>query len=148
MKNLLISLALTFSSMAVADSAKIFEVRNYGAAKNDVTTTFQVNETLGRAWVNVSIADRRFEDTSYDDHRVKVAGLAMNAEKTAVVLEQDGALVECATVSPKRGVFGRRNLIIRSTGRCTFETKVASVEVDTGFEINQVRVIQVYMNVQ
>lgn len=148
MKNLILSLALTFSSVAVADSAKIFEISNYGASKNDVSTTFQVNEELGRAWVNVSIADRRFEDISYDDHRVKVAGLSMNAEKTAVVLEQDGALVDCATVTPKRGVFGRRNLIIRPTGRCTFEAKTAVVEIDTGFEIQRQRKIQVYMNVQ
>ncbi|MES2527989.1 MAG: hypothetical protein V4598_12925 [Bdellovibrionota bacterium] len=148
MKNLLLSLALTFSSVAAADSAKIFEVRNWGASQHDVTTTFQVNEELGRAWVNVSIADRSFEDTTYDDHRVKLAGLSLNAEKTAVVLEQDGALVDCATVTPKRGIFGRRNLIIRSTGRCTFEPKVASVEVDNGFEIRKVRVLQVFMNVQ
>ncbi len=148
MKNLLLSLALTFSSVAAADSAKIFEVRNWGASKNDVTTTFQVNEELGRAWVNVSIADRSFEDISYDDHRVKVAGLSLNAEKTAVVLDQDGALVECATVTPKRGLFGRRNLVIRSTGRCTFEPKVASVDYDNGFEIRQLRMIQVFMNVQ
>ncbi len=147
MKNLILSLALTFSSIAAADSVKIFEVRNHGVPKHDVSTSFKVNSELGRAWVEVTLADTRFEDTSYDHHRVKVAGLSMNAENTAIVLEQDGALVDCATVTPKRGLLGR-TLIIKPTGRCTFETKIAQVEVDNGFEIRKQRMIQVYMNVQ
>jgi hypothetical protein len=147
MKNLILSLALTFSSIAAADSVKIFEIANYGVPKHDVSTSFEINEELGRAWVNVTLADQRFEDRSYDHHRVKIAGLSMNSEKTAIVLEQDGALVDCATVTPKSGVFGRK-LIIRPTGRCTFETKIAQVAVDNGFEIRNVRTIQVYLKVQ
>lgn len=147
MKNLILSIALTFSSIAAADSVKIFEVRNSSVNVNHVSSNFVVNEEMGRAWVNVTLKDHRFDDIDYDHHRVKVAGLSMNAEKTAIVLEQDGALVDCATVTSKGGVFGRK-LIIRPTGRCSFETKAALVEFDNGFEIRKRRMIQVYMNVQ
>lgn len=147
MKNFIFSLALTFSSIAAADSVKIFEIRNHGVPTHDVSANFEVNEELGRAWVNVTLADQRFDDTSYDNYRVKVAGLSMNFEKTAIVLEQDGALIDCATVTPKSGVFGRK-LIIRPTGLCTFEKKIAHEAVDNGFEIRKFRTIQVYLNVQ
>lgn len=147
MKKFIAVLALSFSAIAAADSVKIFETRDSMVSLSDVTNTFQVNRELGRAWVNVSIAERSGDDTWYNDTRVKVEGLAMNAEKTAIVYEANGSATECATVSPKRGLFGT-NLIIRPTGACKFETKKAKIDVDNGFEIRRIPMIQVYLNVQ
>lgn len=147
MKHLLFTLALTFSAAAIADSTKIFELTNYRYSQKDVKPSFRVNESLGRAWVNVQLEDRKFDDVSYDDHRVKVEGLSMNADKTAIVFEKDGALIDCASVSPKRGLFGRV-LIIHPTGNCTFTWKTVKVDVDNGFEIRRVPKLQVFLNVQ
>lgn len=141
-------IALTVSGMAAADSTKIFEMRNYRYLDKDVSTTFQVNTELGRAWVNVELTDRGIDDVTYDDHRVKVEGLSLNAEKTAIVLEKDGALVECATVTPKRGILNRRLVVIRPTGLCTFTAKTVKVDVDNGFEIRKVPMLQVFLNVE
>lgn len=148
MKKMIFALTMFFAFSAMAGaSTKVFEIRDSRHSEKDVSTSFRVNTELGRAWIEITLEDRRFDDISYDHHRALVKGLSMNAEGNAIVLDQDGALTECATVTPKDGVFGRR-LIIRPTGRCIFTPKFTKIDVDNGFEVRKVRVLQVYLNVE
>lgn len=147
MKKLFAILALSLSTFAAADSVMIFQTNDNYTLLSNVTNTFQINPDLGRAWVNVSIATNEGDSTFYDDTRVKVEGLSMNAEKTAVVYAKDGKVTECATVTKKRGIFGT-NLIIRPTGACKLVSKEAKITVDNGFEVYQQAVIQVYLIVE
>ncbi len=148
MKKILIAIALfsAFSALA-GTSTKVFEIRDSRHSERDVTTSFRVNSELGRAWINVEVTENFFDDVRYDNHRVLFKGLSLNAEGTAIVLDQDGALTECATISPKDGVFGRK-LIIRPTGKCSFTPKFTKIDVDNGFEVRKIRMLQIFMNVE
>ncbi len=148
MKMIILALFM-FSAFAASagTSTRIFEIRDSRHSEKDVTTTYRVNSELGRAWVEITLEDHSFDDISYDHHRTLVNGLALNAEGTAIVFDQDGALTECAIVTPKDGVFGRK-LIIRPTGNCTFTPKFTKIDVDNGFEVRKVRMLQIYLNVE
>ncbi len=147
MKTLIALLALSISAFASADSIMIFETRDNMTHLSDVTSTFQINTELGRAWVNVSISEIVGDSTYYDDTRVKVEGLSMNEDRTAIVFEKDGLSAVCASVTSKRGVF-RTNLVIRPTGECKLVAKEEKVQVDDGFNVYTVPMIRVYLNVE
>jgi hypothetical protein len=105
MKNLILSLGLTFSSIAAADSVKIFEVANNGVPKHDVSTSFEINEELGRAWVSVSLSESWGDDTTYNDTRVKVEGLSYDAETKSIVLNRHGETIVCGVIYNRRWVI-------------------------------------------
>ncbi len=145
MKQMLIVLALVFSTLAVADSKMIFETRDY--YRYEAMPKFEFNESLGRAWVNVEIAENWGDDTSFYDNRVKIEGMSFNAADRTIVLERNGEEIICASLYNRRYVIdGGRS--IRNSGRCTFSVKKETIEVDNGFEINRVRVLRVYMTVK
>lgn len=148
MKKLIACLALVASTATLADSIKIFELQSRRYSPRDVSVVYKLNPELGRAWVNVELTDMRGDDIDYDTHRVLVEGMSMNAEKTAVVMEANGRQVDCATVTPKTGRFGRSLLIINPTGACEFETKIVKRDVDDGFEIKSKTFVQVYLNLK
>ncbi len=145
MKQILIVLALILSSVASADSIKLFETR-YDTS-TDYTAEFQVNKELGRAWVNVSEAESWGDNTSYTDNRVKVEGLSYNAADKTIVLERDGQLIVCAEIYNRRFVIDVGGSI-RMTKRCSFSQKKVTVQVDNGYEVYNVKMLQVFLNVE
>lgn len=145
MKKLIAIFALVLSTLAAAESTLIFETKNY--SNYDVTPTFDVNKNLGRAWVNILLAEFRGDSSTYSDELVKIEGLTYDAATKSIVLNRNGETIVCGTFYNQRWVidFGGT---IRSTKRCTFKVKKVTVETDEGFEIVRVPMIQVYLNVQ
>lgn len=145
MKKLIALLALMISTVALADSAVIFETKNH--SNYDVVTTFEVNKELGRAWVNVSLAEYWGDSTHYDDRRVKIEGLSYDAATKSIVLERNGEKIVCGVIYNRRWVIDIGGSI-RETKRCTFTVKKFKVTEDNGFETYKVPMLQVLMNVQ
>lgn len=144
MKQILIVLALVLSSIASADSIKVFETRyDY----SDYTPEFQINKSLGRAWVNVVEAESTGDSTYYHDNRVLVEGLSYNAADRTIVLERDGQLVVCAELYNRRFILDGGNSI-RLTKSCSFSQKIVKVQFDNGFEIRTKKMLQVFLNVE
>lgn len=145
MKKLIAILALVISTVAAAESTLIYETKNY--SNYDVTTTFDVNKQLGRAWVNVSLAEFWGDSSTYTDERVKIEGLSYDAATKSILLERNGETIVCGVFYNQRWVidFGGS---IRLTKRCTFTVKKIKVTEDNGFETYKVPMIQVYLNVQ
>lgn len=145
MKKIIALIAFVISTVAAAESTLIFETKNY--ANYDVTTEFQVNEKLGRAWVNVELAEYWGDSTTYDDNRVKIEGLSFDVATKTIVLEKDGEQIVCGSMYNRRWVIdGGRS--IRNSGKCTFSVKKIKKQFDNGFEVYYVPMIQVFLNVE
>lgn len=130
---------LLFSSVTFAAEIKIFDTVpyfNYGY----VTSKFEINRDLGRAWVEIEVQSANMEEMS-DYYRQRVDGLSFDGEK--IVFEHEGQLIECATVKRKgRGIFKRES--IKNTN-CEFKSKEVLVLRDNGFEIVKEKHLQVFL---
>ena len=103
---------LLFSSVTFAAEIKIFDTVpyfNYGY----VTSKFEINRDLGRAWVEIEVQSANMEEMS-DYYRQRVDGLSFDGEK--IVFEHEGQLIECATVKRKHQEYELRVQIKRSCG--------------------------------
>lgn len=145
MKQILIVLALVISSFASAESILLLETR-YDSS-TDYLPEFQVNKSLGRAWVNVVESEYRGDSSNYSDNRVLVAGMSYDATDKSIVVERNGERIVCAQLYNRRLVLDRGNSI-RLTQRCSFSQKKVNVDVDNGFEIRTVKMMQVFLNVE
>lgn len=145
MKQILIVLALVLSTVASAESILLLETR-YDRS-TDYLPEFQVNKELGRAWVNVVEAEFNGDSSYYTDNRVKVPGMSYNAADKSIVIERDGEVIKCAEIYNRRFVIDIGGSI-RLTKRCTFSQKKMTVAVDNGYEIYNVKMVQVYLNVE
>lgn len=145
MKSIIVLIALVLSSVAVADSTMIYETRATGI--DELLPEFQINKELGRAWVNV--VERQFwgDSSTYSDNRVKVEGLSYDPATKELVMDKDGERVVCANLINRRWTIDIGGSL-RNTDRCSFTVKKTTVEVDNGFEISRVKMLQVYFNVQ
>lgn len=145
MKKFIAIIALALSTMAAAESTLIFETDN--SWDYDVYPEFQINKQLGRAWVNVVLTKSWGDSTDSYDNRVKVEGLAYNAETKEIVLEKDGQQIVCGNLYNRRWVldFGGT---IRMTNRCKFTVKKFKKVIDNGFETHRVPVIHVFFDAQ
>lgn len=145
MKQILIVLALVLSSVASAESIKLLEARY--DSDTEYLPEFQVNKSLGRAWVNVVESEWNGDSSYYTDNRVKVAGLSYDASDRTIVFEKNGERIVCAEFYNRRFVIDGGNSI-RLTDRCSFSQEKVKVQVDNGFEIRTVKMVQVYLNVE
>lgn len=145
MKVFLIALALMVSALASAEPEKIFEMQNTWD-EEFYRLQFRVNKPLNRAWVEVTTAEYNGDSTDYSDYNVKVEGLAYDPEINGVVIERNGERVVCGTFYNHRWTidFG---MSFRDTGRCKFTHKATKIEVDDGFYIRKVPVLQVFLEV-
>lgn len=100
---------------------------------------FAINKDLGRAWVVIKLAELGDGPVAYDE-RVKVQGLSYNTTSQEVLLDVEGTQIVCAKV--KFNFFGTH---IKNTGRCTFQTKYYSKEVDNGYEIEKVDMVKLLL---
>ncbi len=144
MKKFIALFALVLSTVAAAESTMIFETQNTYA---DVEASFEVNKDLGRAWVNVVLSETSGDSTTYQDNRVKIEGLSYDVASKNIILQKDGQEIICGNVYNRRWVidFGGS---VRNSDRCSFTVKKAKKQIDNGFEIYTVRILQVFMNVE
>lgn len=146
MKKLIAVIALVFSAVAIADSAMIYETRASGV--DELLPEFEINKELGRAWVNVVERQYWGDDSTYHDNRVLVEGLSYDANEKVVIFEKaDGERVVCSKHYNRRWVIDIGGSL-NDTGKCKFSVKSHIVEVDNGFEINKVKMLQVFLNVE
>ncbi len=145
MKKFIALFALVLSTVAAAESTMIFEVND--DRYYDVAPEFEVNKDLGRAWVNVVLSETTGDSTFYVDNRVKIEGLSYDVASKNIILEKNGEEIVCGSMYNRRWVLdGGRS--IRNSGRCKFSVKHAKKQIDNGFEVYSIRVIQVFLNVE
>jgi hypothetical protein len=147
LKNLIFILCLTFSLFSQAETLKIFEARNDYFSRVDVSPAFEINFSLNRAWVNVVISEFSGDSTTYEDNKVKIEGLSYDPEQKSIILERNGEKVVCAYLYNKRFVIDQGRSI-KLTNRCKFEVKNVITQVDNGFEIQDVEMIEVLMHIK
>jgi hypothetical protein len=100
---------------------------------------FAINKDLGRAWVVIKLVELGDGPVAYDE-RVKVEGLYYNGSTQEVLLDIEGNQIVCAKV--KINFFGTH---IKNTGKCTFQTKYYSKEVDNGYEIEKIDMVKLLL---
>lgn len=129
------------TSVAFGGEVKIYEVPTWKA--DSISGTFELNEKLGRVWVELHLSDRFDYEDDWEYVRVKVENLTFDATSQTAFLDIDGQLVECAKVK-SRGVLVFRHKYLRPTG-CKFETRLVKKEIDDGFEIKTHSYLQVFI---
>lgn len=146
MKAFIALTALLTSLVSAADTIKLMEYRD--SRDVDVwATTFRVNKELNRAWVEVTLAESFFDDLHYDDTNVKVEGLSYDPELNGVIYNNGTEEIVCGTFYNARWVIDR-GMSFRDTGRCRFETKKFVKEVDDGFYIKKVKMVEVSLIIE
>lgn len=139
MKIVTLILAMFVVNFAYASEKVIVEFQKPMFARA-LKASFQINRDLGRAWVEVSnhILIPKQEQHKFTK-RFKVEGLSFDNVTNLIVM--DGA--ECAKVEKRgRGIFSSDK--ISNTG-CQLALKEVMKEVDDGFEVRQVKMLQVVL---
>lgn len=142
MKNLALLFTLILSHSALSGELEVF---NQPVFNMDViSSNFQINKELGRAWVEISLDDSTFSDTDdYQTLRVKVPGLSFNQEQSTIELLHEGQLIECAKVKVVgKSIFKRT--VIKNTS-CDLVSMINYVDYDDGFEIKKRRHAQLIL---
>ena len=139
----LLFIVLSLLSTAFASEIQVLDMNERDL--RNVSTTFEVNRDLGRAWVTVKITEprRRDEPRRMETHRTLVHGLTFNADRGVITLDHEGQLIDCATAT-ERGRFIFRHTRINNTN-CSFRTQIVTKEYDTGFEIIRKKRLQVFL---
>lgn len=108
---------------------------------------FEVNKEEKRAWVSLRISKQTFgkepENIQLRTIRSKVEGLSYDADSQAIVLEKDGALIECAKVVPRGWSVFRYDKIIPTDCELMVLKKVKTD--DDGYRSRRKRVVQVHL---
>ena len=139
----LLFIVLSLLSTAFASEIPVLEMNERDL--RNVSTVFEVNRDLGRAWVTVKITEprRRDEPRRMETHRTLVEGLAFDTERGVITLDHGGQQIECATAI-ERGRFIFRHTRITNTN-CSFRSQIVTKEIDTGFEIIRKKRLQVFL---
>ncbi len=136
-------LAVLVSSSAMAAEIKIFEIRDNS---DKVSSSFQINAELNRAWVEVARTTYGSESDDVTTNRVKVPGLSYDSVSQVVTYSHEGQEVTCANIEKRgRSVFHRTVIV---NDRCSFTHKHAFVTIDDGFHVTKRKVLQVFLNVE
>lgn len=137
MKLLILALSALVSASAFCADVKVFEIGPIGP-RLETNAQFEVNRNEALAWVRVSVhrkSPNPRDMNSYTKyHREAVPGLYFDKATSSILFEQEGQVVECATVEEGR-FFG---LIIRPTG-CMLKTTVGRSE--TGRRVRQIYLV-------
>lgn len=145
MKLLIASLAMVFSLSIGAETIKLGEYP-YSHWIEVYHTIFRVNKDLNRAWVEVTLAETVGDSTFYEDHNVKVEGLAYSPELNGVVFNRNGEEIVCGTFYNRRWTIDR-GMSFLPTGRCELSHKTVTKNVDDGFYVRKVKVFQVFLTI-
>lgn len=115
--------------------------------QTEARASFEINRDLGRAWVSIKTWDRSMarRDRSYGKYREQVPGLSFDKATSAIVLDQDGAITSCANVSSRgRSIFRYDHI---TPTNCVLRVKKIMKEVDNGYRVRKIEMIQVILNV-
>jgi hypothetical protein len=140
MKKLILATCLVLSSLAHSGEIVLSDtVYSYGEtfAQGD----FQINESLGRAWVQLTYYPADPEANSILE-RKQIKGLSFDATSQEVFLETETGRIVCAY--QKTGLF--RIKTIRPTGNCLFKKSLYKVSRDNGYEIETITKQKVTLN--
>ncbi len=143
MKAMIAALLLTLSLSTLAGEIVLLDKATWllGSYNSSMTSTFEVNRELGRAWVSLYFSSTS-DDGAGHEERVKVDGMSYRAETKEVVLVAEGAEIVCAKVI--ENFFGTQ---VKPTRNCKIVEKNYFARVDDGFEIRKearTRVMLVY----
>lgn len=111
-------------------------------AENDISSyspKFEINRSLGRAWVEIEFNTYNSDGPLYYNDRVQVKGLRFDTDSNEVVMDIDGTSIVCAKV--KKQLFN--SYYIRATGKCKFEQKRYVQQVDNGYEVENVSKVKI-----
>jgi hypothetical protein len=115
---------------------------------------FEVNQETGRARLVVEYTYPDQLIYGADDPTrgpastiVQLPKLTYDSGAHTVTYDSNGRKVACATVSEKRGFFGR-HLDVKNTGSCTVSTELAQHAEDDGWGIHRFRAIDTYLNIR
>ena len=143
----LLAFAIALTSLAAsADMIKLTEFKNNRDAEL-YRTTYRVNKELGRAWIEVTIAESSHGDLHYSDVRAKVPGLTYSAEINGVVYNKNGEEVVCGTFYNSRWTIDR-GMSFKDTGRCNISTNKYTKKVDDGYYIKDVKMTEVLLTIE
>lgn len=146
MKAFIALAALLTSMVSLADTFKLKEFRD-SRDLSVYSTTFKVNKELNRAWVEVTLAETYFEDLHYKDTNVKIPGLSYSPEINGVIYNNGSEEIVCGTFYNARWVIDR-GMSFRDSGRCRFETRKLTKNVDDGFYITKVKMVEVNLIIE
>lgn len=134
MKKLLGIMLLTMTSIASANTIKIYSTWDYTAR---ITPRFEINADLERAWLEIEVDSCGSDsDCESDEVRVKLDGLTYDAVSKQIIYNSENVSIVCAEERTRgRGIF--RNTRMIETGNCTFENKFEIKMVDDGFFIKK-----------
>ena len=136
MKMILVAITTFMLGTAFAGEVKIFDKSIYEIGYSlSINPSFVINEELGRAWVEVDVADQDPESLG-STYRVKIEGLSYDKATSSVLVEHEGEVVTCAVKRTYgRSVFKTER--INMTNRCSFQGAWRKITYDDGFEIKQ-----------
>ncbi len=142
MKKLALSLCLLTMGAAHASDIVVLETLDF-FTNGKAEARFEVNKELGRAWVVMDITEFRRGPRS--EHRTReirelVPGLSYDASTKTIVYDKDGAIHDCAKVSPRGRSIFRYDKI--TPLNCSLKVKKVRKEVDDGFRIRHQSVMQ------
>lgn len=143
MKSCLALVLFVLSIPAIAGEILLLDKASWllGTFNTSMTSTFEVNRDLGRAWVSLYFTSPS-DDGAGHEERVKVEGMSYRAETKEVVFVVEGAQIVCAKVI--KNFFGTH---VKPTRNCRIVEKNYFARVDDGFEIRKearTRVLLVY----
>lgn len=136
MRKIFVAISMLVVGSAFASEIKIFDKSMYEIGyTRSINPSFVINEELGRAWVEVDVADIDPESMG-STYRVKVEGLSYDKTTSSVLLEVEGEVITCAVMRTYgRSIFRTRNL--KMSDRCSFKGDWRKITYDDGFEIKQ-----------
>jgi hypothetical protein len=135
MKKFLTALVLTGSMLqAFAGEYKVYEgnANDYDYYSFS-SGSYEVNKSLGRAWVLLGFASSDAEGMGRDV-RVKIPGMIYDQTTKEVVIETEAGRVICAR--EKKVLFIKT---LKETGECKFKETFSTVEVDDGFHVRKIQ---------
>lgn len=124
-----IALSLSFLLVSAVHASVILETPTVPSSYKR-EAVFEINRQEGTAWVNLKqyVRHQRGHGESYEqvvEKMVNVPGLSFDVNTNTIVLDQDGALTECATVV-RRGISVFKYDKITSTG-CKLKTEKENI---------------------
>ena len=126
---------LTLSQHAIADQQNSLRIAEFTHPSVErVKINYEVDDSLGRAWVILELEEDNDEENFYFK-RVVVPGMSFDADKGHVVIEKNGRNTVCAEL--EHGfVFGIPYQRFSETGKCPINITTETVEVDNGFSLD------------
>ncbi len=136
---------LMISTSIFSAEIKVLDIPVRVSNPSKVNGVLRYNEILGRAWVEITVEEVFSSDelSSGTVHRAKVEGLSFDPQFKTVNLEIDGQILECAAVK-QTGISVFRRKYLKNTN-CSFKSKVVTVDYDNGFEIVELKRLQVFL---